>query len=42
MANVFVQDDIAVVPGRLFVTVGAKYEHNAFSGGELQPNVRAR
>ena len=42
LANVFAQDDIALVPGRLFLTVGAKYEHNAFSGGEFQPNVRAR
>jgi iron complex outermembrane recepter protein len=40
--NVFAQDDIAIVPDRLFATVGAKYEHNAFGGGEFQPNVRAR
>ena len=40
--SVFVQDEIAVLPGRLFATLGLKYEHNAFSGGELQPNVRAR
>jgi iron complex outermembrane recepter protein len=40
--NVFAQDDFAIVPLRLFATVGAKYEHNAFSGGELQPSVRAR
>jgi iron complex outermembrane recepter protein len=38
----FVQDDIALVPDRLFATVGAKYEHNSFSGGEFQPSVRAR
>ena len=42
VANVFAQDDIALVADRFFLTVGAKYEHNAFSGGELQPNVRAR
>ena len=42
VGNVFVQDDIAVLPARLFITVGAKYEHNDFSGGELQPNLRAR
>jgi iron complex outermembrane recepter protein len=41
-SNVFAQDDIAVLPGRLFLTVGAKYEHNAFSGGAFQPNVRGR
>ena len=40
--SVFIQDEIALVPARLFTTVGAKYEHNAFSGGEFQPNVRAR
>ena len=42
VSNIFAQDDIAIVPARFFVTVGAKYEHNAFSGGELQPNIRAR
>ena len=40
--SLFAQDEIAVVPGRLFAVLGIKYEHNAFSGGELQPNVRAR
>jgi len=42
VSNVFAQDDIALAPNRFFVTIGAKYEHNAFSGGELQPNIRAR
>ena len=42
VSNVFAQDDIALVPDRLFVTAGAKYEHNDFSGGEFQPNLRAR
>jgi iron complex outermembrane receptor protein len=42
VAGVFAQDEITIVPGRLFTTVGAKYEHNAFSGGELQPSVRGR
>jgi len=42
VGNVFAQDEFALVPRRLFVTLGAKWEHNAFSGGELQPNVRAR
>jgi iron complex outermembrane recepter protein len=42
VANVFAQDEFAVVPDRLFVTLGAKWEHNAFSGGEFQPNVRGR
>ena len=42
VGNVFAQDDIAVLPDRLFVTLGAKWEHNAFSGGEWQPSVRGR
>ena len=35
VANFFAQDDITVVPDRVFATLGAKWEHNAFSGGEL-------
>jgi iron complex outermembrane receptor protein len=42
VSNVFAQDDIALVADRLFVTVGAKYEHNDFGGGAFQPNLRAR
>src|SRR5262249_18749813 len=42
LLGVFGQDEIALVPGRLFATLGAKYEHNAFSGGDFQPNVRGR
>jgi len=40
--NLFVQDEIAVRPRSVYVTGGIKYEHNAFSGGEWQPSVRAR
>jgi iron complex outermembrane receptor protein len=36
----FLQDEITVVPERLRVTVGAKLEHNVYSGFALQPNVR--
>ena len=42
LTSVFAQDEIALMPQRLFAIVGAKYEHNAFSGGEFQPNVRMR
>jgi len=42
VGNMFVQDDIALRPQRLYVTGGIKYEHNAFNGGEWQPNLRAR
>jgi iron complex outermembrane receptor protein len=36
----FVQDQIAVVPDRLSLIVGSKFEHNNRSGFEYQPNVR--
>jgi iron complex outermembrane receptor protein len=42
LLSVFVQDEVALVPSRFFVTGGLKFEHNAFSGGALQPNVRGR
>jgi iron complex outermembrane receptor protein len=37
----FAQDDIALIPERLSLTLGAKLEHNDYSGAALQPNVRA-
>jgi iron complex outermembrane receptor protein len=36
----FVQDEIALKPDRLFLTIGAKLEHNEFSGFEFQPSAR--
>jgi iron complex outermembrane receptor protein len=38
--SAFAQDDIAVVGERLHVTVGSKFEHNSFTGFEIQPNIR--
>jgi iron complex outermembrane receptor protein len=38
--NGFIQDRIALVQDAIFLTVGAKFEHNEFSGTENQPNVR--
>ena len=36
----FVQDEVAVVQDRLTVNLGAKFEHNSFTGFELQPTAR--
>ena len=36
----FLQDEIALVPKELFLTIGSKFEHNSFSGFEVQPSVR--
>jgi len=38
--NVFVQDEIAVVPDRLHFTLGTKLQHNDFTGLEFQPSGR--
>lgn len=36
----FVQDEIVLLPDRLRLTLGAKLEHNGYTGFEFQPNVR--
>ena len=36
----FVQDEVAVIQDRLTVNLGAKFEHNSFTGFELQPTTR--
>ena len=37
--SAFVQDEITL-PHSLSVTVGSKFEHNSFTGFEIQPNIR--
>ncbi|MGH9732625.1 MAG: TonB-dependent receptor plug domain-containing protein [Candidatus Acidiferrales bacterium] len=36
----FLQDQISIVPERLQLTLGSKFEHNNYSGFEIQPNAR--
>jgi iron complex outermembrane receptor protein len=36
----FAQDELTVIPDRLLAVVGAKIEHNAYSGFEVQPSAR--
>lgn len=38
--SAFVQDDIALAPERLRLTLGAKLENSHFGGTQLQPNAR--
>jgi iron complex outermembrane receptor protein len=40
MASAFAQDEIALVPERLGLTLGSKFEHNDFTGFEIQPSIR--
>ena len=36
----FIRDDITLIPDRLMFTVGSRFEHNDFSGWEIQPSAR--
>ncbi|HXM99570.1 MAG TPA: TonB-dependent receptor [Candidatus Dormibacteraeota bacterium] len=36
----FVQDEIVIKPDSVYLTLGAKFEHNDFSGFEFQPSIR--
>ena len=38
--NVFVQDDLTLVPERLHFIFGSKFEHNDYTGFEVQPTGR--
>jgi iron complex outermembrane recepter protein len=41
MVSGFAQDEIALMPNRLYLTVGAKMEYNSYSGFALLPSARA-
>jgi iron complex outermembrane receptor protein len=41
LVSAFVQDEIALLANRLKVTLGSKFEHNDYTGLEVQPSVRA-
>lgn len=38
--SAFLQDEISLVPGKLRLLIGSKFEHNDYTGFEYQPNVR--
>ena len=42
LVNVFAQDEISLVPGRLSAILGSKFEHNSYTGFEIQPTARMR
>ena len=41
LVNSFVQDEIALVQKKLYLTVGTKLEHNDFTAFEFMPSIRA-
>jgi len=38
--SLFLQEEVALVPDRLHLTLGSKIEHNSYTGFEFQPNGR--
>lgn len=38
--SAFVQDEITLAPERWHLTLGSRFEHNDFTGFEVQPNIR--
>jgi iron complex outermembrane receptor protein len=40
LINIFVQDKFALAPDKLYLTVGAKVEHNDYTSFEPQPSAR--
>ncbi|MCU7946566.1 MAG: TonB-dependent receptor [Candidatus Thiodiazotropha sp. (ex Cardiolucina cf. quadrata)] len=40
IVSAFVQDNITLLPDRLNMTLGSKYEHNDYTGNEFQPSLR--
>ncbi|HEY3487327.1 MAG TPA: TonB-dependent receptor [Gammaproteobacteria bacterium] len=40
LVGAFLQDEIALSPDGLFLTLGAKFESNDYTGSEVQPNIR--
>lgn len=38
--SAFLQDDITIIRDSLHMIVGSKYEHNDYTGSEIQPNIR--
>ena len=37
----FVQGDIRMIPRRVTLTLGSKFEHNGYTGFDVQPSIRA-
>jgi iron complex outermembrane receptor protein len=40
--STFIQDDINIMPETAWITLGSKFEHNDYTGFEIQPSVRFR
>ena len=38
--SVFLQDDLTLIPDRMVLTAGSKFEHNGYTGAEVEPGIR--
>jgi iron complex outermembrane recepter protein len=38
--NAFLQDELALIPDELYLTLGSKFEHNDYTGFEFMPDAR--
>lgn len=41
VGNIFAQDQVTLIPDQLTVTAGVKFEHNDYTGWEIQPSLSA-
>lgn len=42
LLSAFVQDEITLLPDKWWLTLGSKFEHNDYTGFEIQPSMRLR
>ena len=40
LSSVFLQDEIAIIPEKLYLTLGSRFERSSFAGANVQPTVR--
>ncbi len=40
LGGIYVRDEITLIPDQLLFTIGSRFDHNDFSGWEIQPNAR--
>lgn len=40
VASAFIQDKIGMIDDKMYLTIGSKFEHNSYTGLQIQPNAR--
>ncbi len=39
-ADLYIRDDISLIPDRLNLIIGSRFDHNDYTGFEIEPNIR--